>query len=96
MYHLQSFPEAIDEGLEKGFVVRNGLQDVPIGRDVSDSPLAEARTAQPEDIAVNTQRIMREKPLLRNASQCIWGSHMIAFLCYESIRDIIAVLQYIY
>lgn len=55
-FDLQSFPKAIDEGLEEGFVMRNGLQDVPISCDVTDSPLAESRTAQSEDIAVTKSK----------------------------------------
>lgn len=58
-FDLQSFPKAIDEGLEEGFVMRNGLQDVPISRDITDSPLAEPRTAQPEDIAVTKGKTWR-------------------------------------
>lgn len=55
-FDLQSFPKAIDEGLEEGFVMRNGLQDVSISRDVTDSPLAKPCTAQSEDIAVTKSK----------------------------------------
>lgn len=55
-FDLQSFPKAIDEGLEKGLVMRNGLQDVPISRDVTDSPLSKPCTAQSKDIAVTKSK----------------------------------------
>ena len=48
----QSFPEAVDEGLEEGLVVGDGLQDVAVRRHVPDGPLAEPRAAQPEDVTV--------------------------------------------
>lgn len=38
---LQSFPEAIDESLEEGFVVGNGLEYVSIRCHVADGPLAQ-------------------------------------------------------
>lgn len=53
---LQSFPKAIDEGLEEGFIMRNGLQDIPISCDVTNSPLAKPRTAQSENIAVTKRK----------------------------------------
>ncbi len=37
---LQSFPEAIYEGLEEGFIVGNGLEYVSICCHVADGPLA--------------------------------------------------------
>lgn len=52
LVNSQSFPEAVDEGLEEGLVVGDGLQDVPICSDVADGPLAQSRAAQPEDVAV--------------------------------------------
>lgn len=52
MVNSQSFPEAVDEGLEEGLVVGDGLQDVPICSDVADGPLAQPGAAQPEDVAV--------------------------------------------
>ena len=56
---LQSFPEAINEGLEKGFVVGNGLEYVSICCHIADSPLAQSRAAQPED--VTEERDVRNK-----------------------------------
>lgn len=47
---LQSFPEAVDQGLEQGFIVGYGLQYVSIRRHIADGPLAQTRTAQPEDV----------------------------------------------
>lgn len=47
---LQSFPEAIYESLEQGFIVGNGLEYVSIGCHVSDGPLAQPSTAQSEDV----------------------------------------------
>lgn len=47
---LQSFPEAINEGLEEGFIVGNGLEYVSICRHVADGPLAQPCTAQSEDV----------------------------------------------
>lgn len=61
---LQSFPEAVDQGLEQGFIVGYGLQYVSIRRHIADGPLAQTRTAQPEDVTVggegeNTRAEMR-------------------------------------
>lgn len=47
---LQSFPEAIYEGLEKGFIVGNGLEYVSICCHVANGPLAQPCTAQSEDV----------------------------------------------
>lgn len=47
---LQSFSEAIYEGLEEGFIVGNGLEDVSISRHVADGPLTQPCTAQTEDV----------------------------------------------
>lgn len=47
---LQSFPETIYKGLEEGFIMGNGLEDVSICRHVADSPLAESCAAQSEDV----------------------------------------------
>ena len=41
----QSFPEAVDQSLEEGLVVGDGLQDVAVRRHVPDGPLAEPRAA---------------------------------------------------
>lgn len=49
----QSLPVAINEGLEQGFVVGDGLQDVAICRHVSDGPLSEPSAAEPENVAEN-------------------------------------------
>ena len=48
--YLQPFPEAIDEGLKEGFVVRNGLEYVSICCHIADRPLAQPRAAQSEDV----------------------------------------------
>lgn len=48
--HLQSFPEAIYEGLKEGFIVGNGLEYVSICCHVADGPLAQPCTAQSEDV----------------------------------------------
>lgn len=47
----QSLSVSINEGLEEGFVMGDGLQDVPISCHVADGPLAEPSAAQPEDVA---------------------------------------------
>lgn len=47
---LQSFPEAIYEGLEQGFIVGNGLEYVSICCHIADGPLAQPRTTQSEDV----------------------------------------------
>lgn len=57
--NLQSFPEAIYEGLEEGFIVGNGLENVSICCHVADRPLAQPCTAQSED--VTGERDMRKK-----------------------------------
>lgn len=49
-HYLQSFPEAVNQGLEKGFVVGDRLEDVSICSHVADCPLAEASTAQTENV----------------------------------------------
>ena len=54
--HLQSFPEAIYEGLEERFIVRNGLQYVSICCHVADRPLAQPRTTQSEDVTGEGQK----------------------------------------
>ncbi len=53
---LQSFPEAIDEGLEEGFVVGNGLEYVSVCRHIADSPLAKSCTAQSEDVTEESDK----------------------------------------
>lgn len=54
--HLQSFPEAVDECLEEGFIVGNGLQDIPVCSHVADGPLAQTSAAQPEYVATVQSR----------------------------------------
>lgn len=54
----QSLSVSINEGLEQGFVVGDGLQDVPICRHVSDRPLAQPSAAEPENVAERRQRRM--------------------------------------
>lgn len=56
---LQSFPEAIYEGLEEGFIVGNGLEYVSICCHVADGPLAKPCTTQSED--VTEERYMKSK-----------------------------------
>lgn len=48
--YLQSFSETIYEGLEEGFIVGNGLKNIPICRHITDGPLAQSCTAQTEDV----------------------------------------------
>lgn len=48
--NLQSFSEAIYEGLEEGFIVGNGLEYVSIRCHVTDGPLAQPCAAQSEDV----------------------------------------------
>lgn len=52
----QSLSVPINEGLEQGFVVGDGLQDVPVGRHVPDRPLTEPSAAEPENVAEEQQR----------------------------------------
>lgn len=47
----QSLSVAINEGLEQGLVVGDGLQDVAISRHISDGPLTEPSAAEPENVA---------------------------------------------
>ena len=47
----QALPVAIDEGLEQGLVVGDGLQDVAISRHVPDGPLTQPSAAEPENVA---------------------------------------------
>lgn len=52
----QSLSVSINEGLEQGLVVGDGLQDVPVCRHVSDRPLTEPSAAEPENVAEKQQR----------------------------------------
>lgn len=45
---LQSFPEAVDQGLEERFIVGNGLEYVSICGHITDGPLAQPGAAQSE------------------------------------------------
>lgn len=47
----QSLSVSINEGLEQGLVVGDGLQDVPVCRHIPDRPLTEPSAAEPEDVA---------------------------------------------
>lgn len=47
---LQSFPETINEGLEEGFIMGNGLEYVSICCHVTDCPLAQSGTTQSKDV----------------------------------------------
>lgn len=53
---LQSFPEAIDKGLEKGFIVGNGLEYVSVCCHIANSPLAQPRTTQSKDVTEKTEK----------------------------------------
>lgn len=48
----QSLSVSINECLEEWFVMRDGLQDVPIICHIANYPLAQPSAALPEDIAV--------------------------------------------
>lgn len=52
----QSFPEAVDESLEEGFVVGDSLEDVSICCHITDGPLAQPRAAQTEDVTVEREK----------------------------------------
>lgn len=60
---LQSLSVSINEGLEEWFVMRDGLQDVPISCYISDRPLAQSSAAQPEYVA-KIQKILTKKDSL--------------------------------
>lgn len=47
---LQSFPETINESLEEGFIMGNGLEYISICSHVANSPLAQSCAAQSEDV----------------------------------------------
>lgn len=51
--YSQAFPEAIDQGLEERFIVRDRLENVPISSDISNSPLTQTSAAQPENVTEN-------------------------------------------
>lgn len=53
--YVQALSVAIDEGLEQRLVVGDGLQDVAVVGHIADGPLSQARAAQPEDVATETQ-----------------------------------------
>lgn len=46
---------SFQEHLKEGFVERNGLEDASIGTHVPNSPLPQASTAGPEDVAVGRE-----------------------------------------
>lgn len=54
---LQSFPEAVDQGLEQGLIVGYRLQYVSIRRHIADGPLAQACAAQSEDVTEERKKI---------------------------------------
>lgn len=62
---LQSFPEAVDQGLEQGLIVGYRLQYVSIRRHIADGPLAQARTAQPEDVTEKERGKKRSVELIK-------------------------------
>lgn len=71
----QSLSVSINEGLEEGFVVGDGLQDVPVSRHVADGPLAQPGAAQPEDVAereTHGQNVFLESVRdIQSASVCL-------------------------
>lgn len=50
-WYSQSLPVSVNEGLEEGLVVGDGLQDVPVVGDVANGPLAQSCAALSEDVA---------------------------------------------
>lgn len=50
--YVQALPVAVDERLEQGFVVGDGLQYVSVIGHITYGPLAQTCTAQSEDVAV--------------------------------------------
>lgn len=61
----QAFPKSIDQGLEQGLVVWDGLQDVAISRNVADGPLAQPGAAEAEDVAGEMEEVGRTVSSLR-------------------------------
>ena len=54
--YVQALPVAIDEGLEQRLVMGDGLQYVGIVGHIADSPLAQPRTTQSEDVTVRGEK----------------------------------------
>lgn len=76
---LQSFPEAIYKGLEQGFIVGNGLEYVSICCHIADSPLAQPRTTQSEDVTekreIRHARVMSLLIILKKRAQTVTIVH---------------------
>lgn len=53
---LQSFPEAIYEGLEERFIVGNSLEYVSICCHITDCPLTQPCATQTEDVTGERER----------------------------------------
>lgn len=51
--YSQAFPEAVNQGLEERFIVRDCLENVPISSDIPNSPLTQTSAAQPENVTEN-------------------------------------------
>lgn len=60
-WDVQSFPEAVDEGLEQRFVVRDCLENISIRRDISYRPLTQPCAAQPEYVTKKKTKQQRQK-----------------------------------
>ena len=58
---LQSFPEAVYQGLEERFIVGNGLEYVSICGHITDGPLAQPGAAQSEYVTEEETEEMRRK-----------------------------------
>lgn len=70
----QSLSVSINEGLEQGLVVGDGLQDVPVRRHVSDRPLTEPSAAEPENVAEEQQRRVSARRRRRVLSVAAWAA----------------------
>lgn len=54
--HSQALLVPVDQGLEQGLVLRDGLQDAPVLGHVADGPLAQPGAAESENIAGKERR----------------------------------------
>lgn len=54
--YVQALPVAINEGLEQRFVVGDGLQYIAFTGHITNGPLTQPGTTQPEDVTVRQKK----------------------------------------
>lgn len=61
--YLQSLSVAIQQGLDEALVLGYRLQDLPVGRDVTDGPLPQPGAGQPENVTARLADVPLESRL---------------------------------